>query len=278
MKLIRAVSCWGNEASPAEALELACQWDFEALEGPILGNGKEFGPMAKDLGKEVFAEIVTGCDSGSYVPRLGATPEEHLEDFRRKLDQALEAEPLRITTLAGTDFWDFSTACGFFEKLLEIAVKAGVEICVETHRARPTFHPLRTARLLEELPGLILTLDISHWCVVCERLMPSEEAWMWQIEGRVGHVHARVGYDQGPQVPDPRSPRYEAELDAHLSCWRRIAGHLHGRGAETMTITPEFGPDGYLQSHPLDGSPVADLREINRWMGDKLVQSGIGKV
>lgn len=269
MKLIRAVSCWGNEASLAEALALAGQWDFEAVEGPILENGKEFGQAARDLGKEVFAEIVTGSDPGSYVPRLDATPEAHLEDFRRKLDQALEAKPLRITTLAGTDFWDFSTACGFFEKLLDLAGKAGAEVCIETHRARPTFHPLRTARLLEELPDLTLTLDVSHWCVVCERLMPAEKAWMEKIEARVGHLHARVGYDQGPQVPDPRSPRYEAELEAHLSCWLRIAGHLRERGAGIMTVTPEFGPDGYLQSHPFDGATVADLREINRWMGEK---------
>ena len=35
MKLIRAVSCWGNEASPLEALRLADAWGFEAVEGPL---------------------------------------------------------------------------------------------------------------------------------------------------------------------------------------------------------------------------------------------------
>ena len=40
-------------------------------------------------------------------PSLRATPAEHLEDFRRKLDDALSLEPIRITALTGADFWDF---------------------------------------------------------------------------------------------------------------------------------------------------------------------------
>jgi hypothetical protein len=31
-------------------------------------------------------------------------------------------------------------------------------------------------------------------------------------------------------------------------------------------MTPEFGPDGYLQCAPFTGKPVADLAEINLWM------------
>ncbi len=33
-------------------------------------------------------------------------------------------------------------------------------------------------------------------------------------------------------------------------------------------MTPEFGPDGYLQATPFCGAPVADLWEVNRWMAD----------
>jgi hypothetical protein len=32
-------------------------------------------------------------------------------------------------------------------------------------------------------------------------------------------------------------------------------------------MTPEFGPDGYLQAAPFTRVPVADLWEINRWIG-----------
>lgn len=265
MKLIRAVSCWGNEASPPEALRLAQEWGFEAVEGPVEGLDAIAG-----AGTPLIAEIVTGCEPGGYVPDLKRTPDQHLEEFRRKLELAMAVAPLRITTMAGCDFWDFPTACRFFGELLGIASRAGAEVCIETHRSRPTFHPARTLRLLSELPEMRLTLDVSHWCVVCERLVPDEDPWMTPIEGKVGHLHARVGYDQGPQVPDPRVERHAGEREAHLACWGRIAARHAAAGAEFFTVTPEFGPDGYLQSDPRSGRPAGDLREINRWTGGRI--------
>lgn len=258
MNLVRAVSCWGNQASPLEALRLAEAWDFEAIEGPL-----PFDFPARDSGKSVIIEISTGCPAGIYVPSLRATPADHLEDFRRKLDAALPLDPILITTLTGADFWDLSTSCRFYGEMLEIAAACGTRVCVETHRSRPTFHPVQTARLLAELPDLQLTLDVSHWCVVCERQVAAIPEWMDLIEPRVGHIHARVGYDQGPQVSNPASPWYREDLTSHLACWARIAAMR-----EVMTITPEFGPDGYQQVDCRTGEPPADLRALNRWMGD----------
>ncbi len=37
-----------------------------------------------------------------------------------------------------------------------------------------------------------------------------------------------------------------------------------------MTMTPEFGPDGYLHAAPFSQEPVGDLVEINRWMAARL--------
>jgi hypothetical protein len=42
------------------------------------------------------------------------------------------------------------------------------------------------------------------------------------------------------------------------------------RGFQTVTMTPEFGPDGYLQAAPFTQVPVADLWEVNRWIGHRL--------
>jgi hypothetical protein len=267
MKLIRAVSCWGNRTTPVEALDLAIGWGFEAVEARVSNDFPAFGKRIEDEGKELIAEIVTGCEPRAYVPDAAAPMRAHLDDFRRLLDLALAADPLRITVLAGSDMWDFSSICLFYAQLLEITAQAGVSVCIETHRARPTFHPVRTAELLAEFCELELTLDVSHWCAVCERLIPGLPGILDSILPRVRHVHARVGYDQGPQVPDPRVPLFSSELDAHLSCWEAVALLREECGAEHFTITPEFGPDGYLQRHPVTGAPAADLREINRWMG-----------
>jgi hypothetical protein len=36
-------------------------------------------------------------------------------------------------------------------------------------------------------------------------------------------------------------------------------------------MTPEFGPDGYLQAAPFTRVPVGNLWDINRWMGQRQV-------
>jgi len=170
--------------------------------------------------------------------------------------------------LVGSDSWPLPVALDFFGRALEFGKKAGTELSFETHRSRPTFHPWLTAELLRALPELRLTCDFSHWCVVCERL-PDDEAVLELAISRARHVHARVGYAQGPQVPDPRAPEYEAELLAHEGWWRRIAIAAAKRGQASLTVTPEFGPDGYLQQAPFSKRPVADLGELNRWMAQR---------
>lgn len=86
---------------------------------------------------------------------------------------------------------------------------------------------------------------------------------------RAHHVHARVGYDQGPQVPNPTAPEYQPALEAHERWWRKIWQAQAERGLAVSTMTPEFGPDGYLQCAPFTQTPVADLVEINAWMAQR---------
>ena len=139
----------------------------------------------------------------------------------------------------------------------------------ETHRSRSFFNPWTTRDILEELPELKLTCDFSHWCVVCERLIDTEPEILKLCAARAHHVHARVGYDQGPQVPHPAAPLYGEALAAHERWWAQIWESQLRRGCKATTMTPEFGPDGYLQSHPFTAVPVADLEEINTWMAQR---------
>lgn len=266
MNWIRAVSCWGNEASPVEAVALAHEWGFEAVEGPLHGDPHAWKQTWTDSGLRWIAEIATACPADDYVPAWASTPAQHREDFLRKLDLALAAGAGKITALAGSDAWEYGVARDFLGDLLEIT--RGIDLTIETHRGRPTFHPRPTLRLLDDLPALRLTLDLSHWCVVCERAMAAEPTLLDRLVGRVGHLHARVGYDQGPQAPDPRVSWHAADTRSHFAAWRRIAGD-----APEFTITPEFGPDGYLQRNPATGEPVGNLREINRWVGDRVIEA-----
>ena len=122
--------------------------------------------------------------------------------------------------------------------------------------------------VLHEVPDLKVTCDFSHWCVVSERLLLDEEPEILELMAKHAfHVHARVGYTQGAQVPDPRAPEYAAELASHERWWSVLATLMAKRGFSEMTMTPEAGPDGYLQEAPFTREPVADLWEVNRWVG-----------
>ena len=133
------------------------------------------------------------------------------------------------------------------------------------------FHPWVTREILEAVPDLSVTCDFSHWCCVTERLVMNDDLVMLAfIASRCRHVHARVGYDQGPQVPDPRAPEYAEAVASHRAWWEVIWNLREDSECEITTMTPEFGTDGYLHLEPYTRKPVADLWEVNAWMGSQL--------
>ncbi len=260
---------WGH-AGPLDDVIVTCrQNNFDGVEGqaPVSPAARrEFKNKLADAGLEYIAEI---CTAGSYVPDRSATMFKHLESFSRQAQTALECAPKFLTVIAGCDAWSRNQSIDFFGAASIVAAELGVTASYETHRSRSFFNPWTTRDILEELPELKLTCDFSHWCVVCERLIDTELEILTLCAARAHHIHARVGYDQGPQVPHPNAPIYEKALTAHERWWRQIWSSQKMRGYATTTMTPEFGPDGYLQSHPFTGEPVAELDEINAWMAHR---------
>ena len=59
------------------------------------------------------------------------------------------------------------------------------------------------------------------------------------------HIHARVGYDHGPQVADPRAPEWLPYTEGHEAWWEEIWKQQAARGQAVTTVTPEHGPPNY---------------------------------
>ena len=266
MKLLLYKTLWGHAGTFAEAITSARAHGFDGIEGqaPADAATRQEGtrPLA-DAGLDFIAEI---CTAGSYVPDRRASPAEHLESFRRQAGASLELAPRFLTVIAGCDAWPFEVSAEFFAAAMEVARNLGVTASFETHRSRSMFNPWITRDLLLALPELRLTCDFSHWCCVCERLIDTAPDVLELCAERAHHIHARVGYDQGPQVPHPAAPEYREAVEAHERWWTRLWRAQAARGMESSTMTPEFGPDGYLHCHPFTKEPVADLEEINAWM------------
>jgi len=266
MRLQLFRSLWTNGCDlDAAVADCHAGW-FDGVEGPVPDDPADRAAFAGTLqraGVPFIAEIATG---GGYVPSV-SDPASQLAEFGRKVVDALDCQPLFVTVLAGCDAWPLARSVEFFGRAIGIARELGVKAVFETHRSRPTFNPWATDALLTQLPALELTCDFSHWCCVCERLVLDREPdLLARCAARAHHIHARVGYEQGPQVPHPAAPEYQAALVAHERWWRVLWAAREKSGYEFATMTPEFGPDGYLQARPFTMQPTADLDEINRWM------------
>jgi len=249
-----------------------------------IGSWEELFPKFKQLGyhgvechvppgaeRVRFRELVAAQEF-EFVAQIftaGGDVAEHLESFRQQVAEAATLKPRLINAHSGCDAWSEAASARFFEPALVIEAAAGVPVAHETHRGRMLFNPWITSRLLEHFPSLHLCCDFSHWVCVAERLLDDAEPALRLATERCRHLHARIGYEQGPQVPDPRAPEYAPHLAAHERWWRRIWDAQEARGEAVTTLTPEFGPPGYLHTLPFTQAPVSDLWDICNWQAQR---------
>ncbi|MBU1215633.1 MAG: sugar phosphate isomerase/epimerase [Gammaproteobacteria bacterium] len=266
MELQLYKTMWGHQGALDVAAAQALDAGFAGLEGNADNLPRdELRDVLQARGLAYIQEIVTG---GNYVPRRHDTVLEHIADVERQLQLGRSLDPQWVTVIGGCDAWTLEQSVRFLGESQEIAARMGIACSFETHRSRSLFNPWVTLAVLERLPELKLTCDFSHWVVVLERQLDDDWDAVLEVAKHAHHIHARVGYDQGPQVPHPAAPEYAAALASHQRYWEAIWSVQLAEGRALSSMTPEFGPDGYLHTLPFTKQPVADLWEINAWMGD----------
>lgn len=261
MKLQLIRHLWGVNGNPAEFFPQFRQLGFTGIEAALPAL-KEHRQWRRRLAQHQF----------DFIPQIfsvGASVTAHIESFRRQVGEAAGLSPIFINAHSGLDAWSESESSHFFEAALTIEQAAGIRIAHETHRGRILFNPWITSQLLARFENLKLCCDFSHWVCVGERLIDDQIKIIQQSAARCLHLHARVGYEQGPQVPDPRASEYAVHLAAHERWWRLIWDAQKKRGEKISTLTPEFGPPGYLHTLPFTNAPVSDLWEICHWQAHR---------
>ena len=257
---------WGSEALGHDAF---CRRVREAgYDGVELGFPRDVAPRELDAAWEAAARAGL-----KVIAQHWDTTEA---DFARHREHyaawwaRLEGYPLvKVNTQTGRDHFDFEQNAALIADAAGYAASLGTAVAHETHRGKFSFAAHVTRDYLERLPGLRLTLDISHWCAVAETYLADQQAAVELALARTDHLHARVGHPQGPQVPDPRVAAWREALDVHLAWWERLARRFAGEG-RVLTVTPEFGPAPYMTYHPLTGEPLADQWSVNVYMMELL--------
>lgn len=255
MKLILVKSFWGMEPGLEANMRRIAEAGYTAVEGRIAG--------LEDLTvfKRVRAELKLG-----FIPMVltegGNSVEEHLADFRLKIEEAARYDPLQITVHGGKDHWPIEKKRAFFDQALEIERGVGVPINHETHRGRMLFSLSSTAELMREFPELYINADFSHFVCVSESLLEDQQEALSLCIERARHVHGRIGHEEGPQVNDPRAPEWERQVAAHEAWWEEIVRVRRRAGASYFSFNPEFGPPTYMPTLPFSNQPVANLWDV----------------
>jgi hypothetical protein len=178
-------------------------------------------------------------------------------------------QPLQLSFQAGRDSMTCDEGTAFFERVLLAAQHFNVPASFETHRGKLLYAPWDAAYYLHQFPELRITADYSHWVNVCERLPDDLAEALDLANQRTIHVHGRVGYEEGPQVPDPSAPEYAVHLAWHEAQWAKIRGVRGAAGATYFTFTPEYGPPRYLHTLPHTDEPVSDLWRVCLWAANR---------
>lgn len=148
---------------------------------------------------------------------------------------------------------------------------AGIPVFFETHRDRLTNDLFLTLDLLDALPDIALTADLSHYVVGREMPLPTtpeNEALMRRLLDRAGTFHGRVASSGQIQV-SLSFPRHRPWVEQFAQWWEYGFRSWRRRfpGGEAPIFLCELGPPDYAITGP-DGSELSD-----RWEEALLLKS-----
>jgi sugar phosphate isomerase/epimerase len=198
------------------------------------------------------------------------TAEEYTRRMKKRLNFLTGLRPCFINSHTGRDHFSFDDNCRIIEAVQDIACRSGIRILHETHRGRFSFHAASLLPYLEKFPEMELVADFSHWCTVSESLLQDQLPALEKIIPHVAHIHARVGFEQGPQVNNPFAPEWKNHLETFIQWWKQIITHPAHSLKKKFTICPEFGPAPYMPALPFSCEPTGDQWAINAAMKDLL--------
>ena len=247
---------WGYNGSVEEFIEKAKNSGYDGIEIWLPADSKKQDIISMAL-KKFDMKVIFLCGTNSNLPF-----EESLEEYKSYLIKAIDQKPLAINSHTGSDFLSFEQNMAFISAANDLSKASNIPIYHETHRGRFSYSLPETNKYLQKNSNLKLTLDISHWMVVHESLLKNRENLLKQVVLKSDHIHARVGFEEGPQVNDPSAPEWKTALHRHLDIWEAVIQKKWNE-EKIVTITTEFGPPNYMPTIPFTEKPLSDQWENN---------------
>ncbi len=259
---------WGSEKDKPEVfVDKVLSAEYEGIEI----NFPSINDSSANLFLKLIANIRNTHSDFTFVaqhiiPVENTSIDEYILNVTKNLLELSSIQPSFINAHTGKDYFSFDDNCRIIEATLNIASKTGVRVLHETHRGRFSFHAASLIPFLKKFPELELVGDFSHFCTVSESMLQDQEEIIQQIIPHVGHIHARIGHEQGPQVNDPFAPEWENHILIYEKWWQSIIDFKKEKNVQSISITPEFGPAPYMPSMPFTKTPLSNQWDINYQM------------
>jgi hypothetical protein len=184
-----------------------------------------------------------------------------LDDLKPIIDHVLEFGADHLNVQPDVRPYTVQECIPLLEGWRQMAHDAGIRMQVETHRNRMTTDLFFTLHLLDALPDLRLTGDLSHYVVGREfwyPISPEDHALMHRIIDNCWGFHGRVASREQIQL-QLSFPHHQHWVEVFMGWWERgFRQWKHKAGPdETLTFLCELGPPEYAMTGA-DGYELSD--------------------
>ncbi len=252
---------WGMVGLPMNALT---EWTLEEKLERCKAAGMRHIECSISDNEEAHKVLQSVKQSGLKWTR-GCRP-MNAEQSREAVEFALKNGAEWIVCQPASAFHSLDEVVAIIRAGSKLAAESGLPYFVETHRNNFTETIPQTLRLIEAMPDIKLTGDLSHFVVV-------GEFYGWEAEGalermqpiieRIAHVHGRISNGEAVQV-DVGDGSGDEGTPAHFftRLWAAIFRHWRAQAkpGDIMPFSSELGPPRYAITLP-DGSEFSDRWE-----------------
>lgn len=191
--------------------------------------------------KPLYQEYQMGCLVNVFPNTV--------DEMRPLLEFSQEMNAPYVNVIAPVFPMTVAGAVPIIRTWLEMAEDVGIPLKFETHRDCITNDMFMTLQLLDAIPELRLTADLSHYCLNREMSAPitaQNQTWIQRILERSDSFQGRVSSHEQIQVP-LHFPQNRKWVEIFKDWWERGFRSWRSRAGadETLIFLCELGPPEY---------------------------------
>jgi hypothetical protein len=259
VELLVFQSMWGMEQLPGPRGEWSLREQVKAIkDAGFDGAGVEFDDA--DLARQT-TELLTENDLRWFAAAYPQT----VDDLKETIQLVHELTPERcdhINLQPNVRPHTVLECIPYVLGWLRLAEDAELTMYIETHRDRMTTDLLFTLQLIDAVPEIKLTADLSHFVVGREFRWPissENDELIQRILDRSWAFHGRVASREQVQIQTSFA-HHHGWLDVFLGWWERGFASWRERASSdgSLVFTPELGPPEWYAITGPDGSELSD--------------------